>query len=322
MGGLHLAFDNGGTKSAAILFDDDFHLISFAKSGSMRSNTTSAELAAAHFNELMSRLGLEEGASIAEVSGSYEKSLEDRLQKRFHVENFSRSGELVLGLSAAELFGDALMALSGTGASMYGRIGSKNISSGGYGSMVADEGSGYWISREAMIAAIRDFEGRGPRTALTDKIAYHFGGHVREELRAAIFSIYADNSSPVSRVAELVPDVVDTAAEGDNVAISILTRAGDIIADQMIYLIRDNTVPESVPLTVSGSVWRKNPLFFNAFIAKIREYSPARPVIIPRYEPIAGAVIERMNAKSGGGDIAPEYRETLEKEYGAFRFEI
>lgn len=319
---LHLAIDNGGTKAAALLYDADFHLLASAKSGSLRANSTPAALVEAHFVDLITKLGLKNGEKIADVSGAFEKAIEDRFAARFSVDKFEHYGELVLGLAAAELFGDGLLALSGTGATMYGRIGERRLMSGGYGSAVADEGSGYWISREAMIAAIRDYEGRGTATRLTEVIASHFGGFPRERLREAIFSLYYSDKSPVAQVASLVPEVVDAAKAGDNIAADILTRAGDLMADQMLYLIRANEVGDNIPLTVSGSVWRKNPLFFDAFTAKMRAASPDRPIVIPRYQPVMGVLMEKMNIARGGKGLSPRDRDLLAEEYREFRFEI
>ena len=63
-----------------------------------------------------------------------------------------------------------------------------------------------------------------------DFVLRHFGGPEfgRARFREAIFSIYAGDRPPVARIAELVPEVVDAAAAGDNAAARILTEAGDL----------------------------------------------------------------------------------------------
>ncbi|MBO4327499.1 MAG: hypothetical protein J5950_09540 [Clostridia bacterium] len=318
---LYLAIDNGGTKAAALLFDGDFHLIAAAKSGSLRANTTAAELVDAHFEDLMSQLGLSRGTALACIGGTFERAIGARLSERFSIGEVIHTTELDLGLGAAEIFGDGLLALSGTGATMYARIGGVLYSSGGYGAAVADEGSGYWISREAMIAAIRDYEGRGPSTSLTELIAERFGFR-RDELRSAIFSIYYTKSSPVAQVAGLVPLVVDAAEGGDNAAQEILVNAGRLMADQMLSLIRKYNAAGSIPLTVSGSVWRGNPLFGREFASRIRAEEPDRQIIIPRYEPVAGFVIDRMNAQNENRGLTEKDRAILENEYARFRYNL
>src|SRR6185312_6070030 len=44
----------------------------------------------------------------------------------------------------------------------------------GWGYIMGDAGSGYWLGREALVAVMRAFDGRGPATALTDVVAADF----------------------------------------------------------------------------------------------------------------------------------------------------
>jgi len=47
---------------------------------------------------------------------------------------------------------------------------------GGWGLPVGDEGGGAWLGREAVRAALRAYDGRGPRTPLTDRVMERHGG--------------------------------------------------------------------------------------------------------------------------------------------------
>ena len=82
-----------------------------------------------------------------------------------------------------------IVVLAGTGSIAYGadRAGS-TARSGGYGFLLADEGSGYWLGHQALRAAVRAADGRGPRALLA--------GLVFEALE-------------VGSVAELVPRVYE-----------------------------------------------------------------------------------------------------------------
>ena len=52
---------------------------------------------------------------------------------------------------------------------------------GGFGPQFGDEGSGYWIGREAIAAAMREKDGRGPKTALSPALCAFYGiGHIAE----------------------------------------------------------------------------------------------------------------------------------------------
>ena len=146
----YLALDAGGTKVAAILYDEDFRIIKTAVSGSLRENTTSADLIEKHISEIIEALGLSSDDRIEIISGVCEGSLIERICNLCHVGKVAMTGEFDIGLSAANIFGDGLLALSGTGASLFGKYQGRNFSTGGYGASVSDEGSGYWTARQAL----------------------------------------------------------------------------------------------------------------------------------------------------------------------------
>src|SRR5687768_13611742 len=114
--------------------------------------------------------------------------------------------------------------IAGTGSIAYG-VNTEGYAarSGGWGYVLGDEGSGYWIGRQALTAVVRAADGRGPRTQLTSLILEHFqltqvAGLVRE--------VY-DKGLRRQAVAAL-GGVVDRArADGDVAASEILRGAGE-----------------------------------------------------------------------------------------------
>ncbi len=316
----YLALDSGGTKTAAALYGENLERVRVCVGGSLRGNTTSAELVEKHISELVEALGVR-GLTIEEIGGTCEGALIERLCSVCDVRRVAMSGELDLGLSAAGIFGDGLLALCGTGATLFGRVGDRTFGTGGYGAAVADEGSGYWVGREAFLAAIRDREGRGPHTALTDAVANRLGYPGRDALPRAIFSIYGRNDrSPAASVASCAPLVVDTAEQGDAVAGAILRDAGRLLGEQMRYLIVSNGIPDDVPLTISGSMWRGNPILYRAFESVVRSQCPARTIILPVLEPVLG-VLAKHRYRSAGS-FTPADADALAAEYPEFAFDI
>lgn len=311
----YLAIDNGGTKTAAILYDIEFNRLGVCVSGSLRSNTNNAALVDKHLDDLAAGLDLY-GKTIEELGGTYEASVVEKLQRICTVKSASVLGEMEMGLSAAGIFGDGLLALCGTGATFFARISGKKLFTGGYGASVADEGSGYYIGRSAFISAIRDKEERGERTVLTDLIPQKLGFSGRDELQAAIFSIYGKSDrSPVTQVAGFAPLVIDAASEGDEVSLSIIKEAGRLAGEQMRYLIKSNGIADSVPLTVSGSIWRSNPVFLKEF-EKVTE----KHIIIPQIEPILGVLASQKKKITGVFD--EDDAKALSERYPEFKYSI
>src|SRR5688572_17810171 len=68
-----------------------------------------------------------------------------------------------------------IVLIAGTGSIAYGVSGDGYAArAGGWGFVLGDEGSGYWIGREALTAVVRQADGRGPKTRLTPLVLEHF----------------------------------------------------------------------------------------------------------------------------------------------------
>ena len=286
----YLAVDSGGTKVQAILYDESFCPIKACRVGSMRDNTTPQDIILRNIDTLIDSLSLR-GMTITRMSGVWFEVLEKALERICNVESYVSYGESNVGLNAAGIKGDGYCAIVGTGATFACHWNGRSFVSGGYGSCVADEGSGYWIGREAFVAAIRDFEQRGEHTMLTDLIAKYFD-RSRKNLNDAIFDLYRRaEHSPVTWVASCAPLVTRAALEGDVIALDILVRAGRVLGEQMASLNRCYRTPKSLPITVSGSVWRGHPIILSEFSRVLREFGMEKEVIIPEFEPIVGIIL-------------------------------
>src|SRR5438093_1490445 len=64
---------------------------------------------------------------------------------------------------------------------------------GGWGYVVGDEGSGYFIGRHALRAVVRHADGRGRETSLTPRLLGHFGLTSAAEL---IRRVYHEELAP------------------------------------------------------------------------------------------------------------------------------
>ena len=294
----HLIVDSGGTKTLAILYGDDFRPLRTVRVGSMRDNSNPPEAVRENVTKLMTELFGGETPRLGSVSGIVYPVLRKALEGK--AECFFPVGELDAALAASRIFGDGLLAISGTGATMFGLWDGKKYAAGGYGSAVDDGGSGYWMGRKLFHAAIADYEGYGEKTALTGMLCDHFG---RDDLRDAVFSIYAGSgvspSTVIPAVAACAPLLDEAGKQGDAVALAILRESGQALGMQMAAFLRKFGFPRSIPITISGSRWKGHPLIFSEFSRLVREADPERAIIVPEFEPILGMLIHRMHELHG-----------------------
>ncbi|MCC6496221.1 MAG: hypothetical protein IT193_08170, partial [Propionibacteriaceae bacterium] len=118
----------------------------------------------------------------------------------------------------------------------------------GWGNLIGDAGSGYWIGREALDRVLRAHDGRGPRTALTDVVRDVF-----PDLEQAYIELQT-NPDRVRVVASFARAVSDLAA-GDPVAADICARAGAELAHSAVAAARNvglDREPETVVCLMGG----------------------------------------------------------------------
>ncbi|PKA53569.1 hypothetical protein AXF42_Ash009065 [Apostasia shenzhenica] len=149
--------------------------------------------------------------------------------------------------------------IAGTGCIAYGFTeDGRQARAAGAGPILGDWGSGYGIAAQALTAVIRAYDGRGPQTLLTNNILKVLGLASPDEL---IGWTYADQSW--ARIAALVPVVVTSAEDGDEVADKILRFSVKELADSVKAVIQrlklggeDGKSP--FPLVIVGGVLEAN----------------------------------------------------------------
>jgi len=313
----YVAFDGGGSKLAAILFDENLVPISHAIGGSMNTHSTDPDHA--RKNAAACCHALLEGTGVTEIDcvyGVFYKFVAEELGKIVKVNRTDdQGGEGLLSLLAALVFGDSVTALSGTGSVIfYNCKNGTGGEAGGFGSIIHDEGSGYYMGRLAFAEAIKDYEKRGPHTLITDCICKKLDVFDIGEAGHMIHS--HPTKSPAAAVASIAPCVGEAARMGDEIAPKLLWECARKMADQTIGLIRRLNVPKDVPIVLSGGHWKNDASMAEYFIEMIKEEAPGHEVVIPYFEPIVGAVLVHLYAQGITPDAAEIDRiKELYKDY-------
>jgi glucosamine kinase len=149
-------------------------------------------------------------------------------------------GDETIALDAAFQGESGVLVIAGTGSHVIGRmvladqdgIASEQIfRAGGWGPELGDEGSGFWIGRQAVRAALwaRD---RGLETTLLEALKQAWGAEFLGDL------VERGNAAKVGDFAMLAPVVAQCAEEGDEIAEGILTDAGEELGDQIFAVWR------------------------------------------------------------------------------------
>jgi N-acetylglucosamine kinase-like BadF-type ATPase len=192
----------------------------------------------------------------------------------------------LIALEAGAPGSAGIVVATGTGSIAYGRDAyGKAARAGGWGYVLADEGSGYWLGKEAIRAVLRAADRRGPATSLTGPVLRHFGvGRPQDVGR----EVYRDGVRPAA-LAELAAVVESAAAAGDRVAADILDVAARELALLAVSVSEQLALPEG-PVVLAGGTLRAAPQLTAALIARIQERLPGAVTRLLDVEPAHGAV--------------------------------
>jgi len=211
--------------------------------------------------------------------------------------------DMVCGWAAALAGKDGINIVAGTGSIAYGEFEMRSARAGGWGELFSDEGSAYWIAREALTLFSRMSDGRAPKGALYELLRERFKLRADLDLCAAV---YGPPLLTRSEFAALAPLVARAALEGDAGARRLFERAAQELAE-IVHAVRDQLgVPYGLPLPVSysGGLFRLEGLLKPMLEAALGAGDRCYEFVVPRLPPAAGAAL--YAAKLAGAALAPE----------------
>ncbi|MGA2630703.1 MAG: BadF/BadG/BcrA/BcrD ATPase family protein [Terriglobia bacterium] len=201
-----------------------------------------------------------------------------------------------IALRAAIGHSPGVIVISGTGSIAYGRDDrGRVLRSGGWGVPFDDCGSGYDVGRKAIIAALRDYDGRGPYTQLTQKIC--------RALKIPDITHVVLKSLTPKDVAALFPLVLDAARRRDAVALTLCDEAGRDLAELAVALLRRmGWLRRVVPVVYAGGVFRASLRIRRSVTRHIRRQVRHARILLLRHPPVEGALaLARDLAESAQG---------------------
>jgi N-acetylglucosamine kinase-like BadF-type ATPase len=218
-------------------------------------------------------------------------------------ERYRCDNDMVCGWAGALAGCDSINIVAGTGSIAYGEFETRRARAGGWGQLFSDEGSAYWLAREALTLFSRMSDGRTPKGRLYELMRERFQLGTDLDLCAAV---YGPPCLSRSELAALAPLVARAAREGDAAALQLFERAAHELAS-IVHAVRDRLdVPPTLrlPVSYSGGMFRwenlLKPLLETALQAGNRSYE----FVAPRLAPAAGAVL--YAAKLAGAALTAE----------------
>jgi N-acetylglucosamine kinase-like BadF-type ATPase len=260
-----IGVDGGGTKTEAIAFDKDGNELVRATSG-FGNILIDFEEALVHIMEAINQCqkSLINGHCIcvclglAGISGANTNELTLRLKKKYgtKIEIFN---DAMIAHAAALKGKDGILTIGGTGAICIGKKGEVYEYSGGWGHILGDEGSGYWIALQALKKMAIQFDQGISLCPLSLNIQSQFQLLTPSHIKSLVYTSSKD------KIAAIAPLVIQAARNGNDDAHEIIMRAGKELARIAVDVYNKMQFKRSTPIAVSGSILRLVPEIFAVF---------------------------------------------------------
>ena len=298
---IYLGIDGGGSKTSCLIGDESTvlgagtggpsNVVRVGEAQARESLTTAIRQACRVANLEPSQIasvcvGLA-GAARPEISGVVIRVISGVVSGKIKPAEIKVVGDMVIALEAAFGSGPGVIVIAGTGSIAYGRNAEgQTARAGGWGFAISDEGSGHWIGRSAVAAAIGAWdEDPGQNVPLIEVLLKSWRLQTIEQL------VPAANSTPPPDFAALFPSVLSLADSGDRITRNVLTQAGSHLASLAATLLR-RLFPnaEAVPVAMSGGVFGSSALVRQVFYNTLSSTHPNAALNPTVIEPVRGAL--------------------------------
>ncbi|XP_050533137.1 N-acetyl-D-glucosamine kinase-like [Daktulosphaira vitifoliae] len=151
---------------------------------------------------------------------------------------------------------------------------------GGYGHLLGDEGSAYWIAHKSIKTCVDHIEelNCAPNNYSIDNVWEAIKNHLKINTEVDLFSIFYGEDMEKSRIASLCKKIADLALKRDELSCWIFKEAGKELAKlvQTLYPSAHKVLHKEnggLHVVCVGSVWKSWDLLKNGFIEQLQNNS-------------------------------------------------
>ncbi|TLM86910.1 N-acetylglucosamine kinase [Pseudarthrobacter sp. NamE5] len=236
--GVIIGLDIGGTKTRGVRFEDGVPVADQSAGSSNVQNVTPDE-AARNLADLFARIGGGQVAQVYAGSGGIDTdddaaALASLIQPHVPGARVTVVHDSRLLLAAGHA-STGVAVIAGTGSAAWGRnADGGEARAGGWGYLLGDEGSGYWLGREAVRHSLRRMNQGQPADMLTTALLRSCG--VDDPNR--LIALFHSPATGRRFWAQQARHVVEAAAAGHPESQALLEQAGEDLAAMALQVLR------------------------------------------------------------------------------------
>lgn len=319
---IFLGIDGGGTKTEAAICDETGRVLGIGQAGGSGIDSAGAERALVTIGEAVHAARRQAELSDAPFDGVFfgmagvvseaDKAIVRNIARRLQLGGRVEVDHDIRIALAGGLSGRPGVALiAGTGSSCFGvNAQGERWQAGGWGHLISDEGSGYWLGWNAIRLAMGAYDGRW-QTALLEPVRRQLG---LQEMTAIHYRLYTRGITK-AEVAAFAPLVIAAAEAGDAMAQQLLRQGAQELAQMVAAVARRlGWGTASCEVTLVGGLWRAGEPVTAPFRKALAGLLPLARIVAPELPPVLGACL--LALQGAGVTIDEEVRRRLGESLG------
>ncbi|MDO4604396.1 MAG: ROK family protein [Helcococcus sp.] len=319
MSDLYIGIDGGGTKTAFVVIDENGKILAKENSSTIHIRQQSKENIKKIIFETIDNMlesigkkrsdinylfaGVPGSGDLPEVPSVFDPIFDELVGK----DKYTYKNDAVAGWAGSQAAKPGVNMVLGTGAIAFGMDYKGNEArSSGWGSYCGDQGSGYWLGREAIMLFGREADYRAKRSYLYDLIRQKY--KLNDDID--FITIIHDLNDDRTEIAKLSVLLTEAAKMGDDEAVKIFNRAAIEVVESIRAVIKqlDFEDEEKIYISYSGGVFNVGELITKPIEDELLKDSRIEK-IDSILNPTSGAAL--MALKYAGVEITDKIVENL-----------
>ncbi len=267
----YIGIDGGGTKTAVVIGKNDGVCLSTLEKSGCSHKTIGVDGVVSIISDSIIEITKSIGASIDECAGcciglpcfgeapEADAEITERLKMAFPRIPMLIVNDVVVGWAGSLECSEGVHLVAGTGAISYGRTNDgREARANGWSEFFGDEGSCYWIGKQAMSLFSQQADGRKPKGALYEIVRNEL--NLKSDLE--FIDVVENNYAPYrDKVASFQLFAQKAALLGDNEAKKLYFRAAQYLADSAFAIIKKlGWENKNVPVSYYGGLFKTGDL--------------------------------------------------------------
>jgi glucosamine kinase len=203
-----------------------------------------------------------------------------------YTDKFKIVSDLYIGLKGIDST-PSIFLISGTGSMGIAEDKTGNLFTiGGWGQLLGDQGSGYYIGLRGMKEAVKAYDGISEGTVLVEKLTEFFSVDSLDQIIEKVYNPLIEKHI----IAKFATSVTESAENGDKTSLRIIDESVDYLVRYTLNL-HDRLGKVDVNLGIYGGCFQKSEIILNKFKNSLSKKRNNIKIDFPKYTPVEAALI-------------------------------